>query len=94
MKQTVAMAKTTVELEQARKKLDGLIERSNALNDTDLKTDEGKKARSDAFDRIAHERDVVSGEIRALASRLEIETVAMLAGDDQNFQGLIPADGD
>lgn len=91
-KVTKKMNATKAEIATKYEERDAVLKRIDTLNAWEPKTQDGKDARSAALIQLSNERSTLNAELDKLGKRLEVETVAMLAGTDADFAEPTPVD--
>lgn len=91
MHQTKKMAKTLQEIDRLFNERQRLISLRQNVTEFDAQTELGKKASDEARQRLLDEAMSLSNTLQSLRERLDLETIAMLSGEDTEMAEPTPA---
>lgn len=85
-RRTKKMAKTQGEIDSTLAQTSEVARLFDATGSFKTNTTDGADARKQALDKLGDKRENLSATLQCLRTRLEVETVAMHAGTDTDFE--------
>jgi len=92
-KKSKKMVVTENEIAENQKKQNTLLDRQSNIIGFEAVTPNGKDARTQAIDKITIEMQELKTQEVSLKTRLEVETVAFLSGEDTEIEPLFNGQG-